>query len=69
MKSDLHDVGVIFQTETPNAVCVWEHETSRKDIWIPKSVCQFDGKRVPPQRGDEVILTAPEYVLLEKGLI
>lgn len=68
MKSDLVDLEVQFQTQTEKAICVRETEDG-KDIWIPKASCQFDGPHVPPRRGDVGILTAPEYVLQDKGLI
>jgi hypothetical protein len=67
MKSDLHDVDVIFQTETERAVCIRKDEKSTADIWIPKSQCVFDGPNVPARRGDVVILTASESVLTDKG--
>lgn len=69
MKSDLQDVDVIFQTQTDKAVCVRSDEASTKDIWLPKSACVFDGANVPPRRGDVVILTASEKLLVEKGLV
>lgn len=76
MKSDLVDVDVIYQTETEKAVCVREHETATKDIWIPKSQCQFyrkaagnDASQLPARRGCIISLTAPASVLEDKGLV
>ena len=72
MKSDLHDIEVIFQTATDRAICVHRHEGDA-DIWIPLATCEIDRDlRDPfrrPQRGDLVTLTAPERVLTEKGLV
>lgn len=69
MKSNLQDIEVIFQTQTDKAVCVRTDEASKVDVWIAKSQCVFDGANVPPRRGDVVILTAPQPVLEEKGLV
>lgn len=69
MKSDLVDIDVIFQTQTELAVCVRTDEKSKKDIWLPKSACEFEGSVKPARRGDVVELTASEKLLTEKGLI
>ncbi len=66
MKSDLIDIDVIYQHETERAVCVREDETSKDDVWLPKSQCEIDGDR---RRGGTITLTAPERTLLDKGLI
>lgn len=68
MKSDLHDIRVIYQTETERAVCIREHEGGA-DIWIPKSLCEVTGMTDELRRGDIVTLTAPESVLTEKRLV
>jgi hypothetical protein len=72
MRSDLHDVTVIYQTRTEKAVCVRETETS-PDIWIPASQCEVapvEGDMFGAlSRGRPCILTAPERVLTDKGLI
>lgn len=65
MKSDLHDVEVVYQHETPQAVCVRAHETA-KDVWIPKSMCEVAGGQ---RRGGVVTLTASTHILIEKGLL
>ena len=65
MKSDLHDIEVIYQTETERAVCVRETEDG-DDVWIPKSLCEVDGET---RRGGIVTLTAGERILQERGLI
>lgn len=75
MRSDLHDVTVIYQTATALAVCVREVEDS-EDIWIPRAQCEIapvPGSTLLPgaplRRGSPATLTAPERVLIEKGLV
>ncbi|WP_347311403.1 hypothetical protein [Defluviimonas sp. SAOS-178_SWC] len=72
MRSDLHDIEVIFQHRTERAVCIRETEGS-KDIWIPLSQCEIAPKEKDLlgglSRGRIAVLTAPERVLIEKGLI
>jgi hypothetical protein len=72
MKSDLHDIKVIYQHHTDRAVCIRETEGG-PDIWIPLATCEVEPDLADtfrrPQRGDIVTLTAPERVLNEKGLI
>lgn len=75
MKSDLYDVEVIYQTRTPvGGVCVREAEDG-PDIWLPASQVQIAPgdadlfSRGAPRRGGLAILTAPEWLLREKGLI
>lgn len=72
MKSDLHDIEVIFQHKTERAVCVRETEDG-KDIWIPLSLCEIAPRETDLlgglARGRVAVLTAPEGVLSEKGLI
>ena len=65
MKSTLCDIEVIYQTETERAVCVREDERT-DDTWLPKAECEIDGTL---ERGTVVTLTAPEWLLTEKGLI
>lgn len=65
MRSDLHDIEVVFQTETERAICVRSEENG-EDVWLPKSQCEIDGE---PVRGSVVTLTAGERLLTEKGLI
>lgn len=72
MRSDLQDIEVIFQHQTGRAVCVREIEDG-PDIWIPLSQCEIapkDGDLLGGlSRGRIAILTAPERVLNEKGLL
>lgn len=65
MRSDLHGIEVIYQTKTQLAVCVRETE-DEEDVWLPRSQVEIEGQHV---RGHVVKLTAPEWLLTEKGLI
>lgn len=66
-RSNLVDVEVIFQTSTPRAICIREIERG-PDIWIPRSQCEIDPRPENLTRGDTATLTAPEPVLIEKGM-
>ncbi|MCV2870666.1 hypothetical protein OEW28_18795 [Defluviimonas sp. WL0002] len=72
MRSDLHDIEVIYQHRTERAVCVRETEDG-PDIWIPLSLCEIEPKGGDLfgglSRGRPAILTAPERVLVERGLV
>ena len=57
MKCDLIDLDVRLIHETPLA---WLFYDGRKETWLPKSMCEFDRAGV---------LTLPESLALEKGLI
>lgn len=71
MRSDLHDIEVIYQHRTERAVCVRETEDG-PDIWIPLSLCEIEPKVGDLfgglSRGRPAILTASERVLIERGL-
>lgn len=69
MKSDLRDVEAIYQVATQKALCVRVDETSKDDIWIPLSLCEFEAKEGLPRRGKIVVVTASETLLIEKGLL
>lgn len=68
MRSDLIDLTVIYQHQTERAVCIRETEDG-KDVWIPLSQCEIAAKDSDLARGCVAILTAPERVLTEKGLL
>jgi hypothetical protein len=65
MRSDLHDIEVIFQTSSERAFCVRSEEDG-DDVWLPKSGCEIEG---PLERGAIVTLTAGARLLTDKGLI
>ena len=64
-RSNLIDAEVIFQTSTEKAVCVRETEGG-PDVWLPLSQVEIAGE---PRRGGIVTLTAPEPLLIEKGML
>lgn len=67
MRSDLTEIEVVYQTETALAICVRETEDEDdEDIWLPFSEIEVTGRR---RRGGVVEITAPEWLLQEKGLI
>lgn len=69
----LCSIDAIYLTRTDRAICVREVEDG-PDIWLPRSEATiaetgalFDG--TPPLRGTIVSVTAPEWLLIEKGLL
>lgn len=68
MRSNLHDITVIFQHQTELAVCIRETE-DRPDVWFPKSEVEIEAADGDLRRGCVARLTAPERLLIEKGLI
>lgn len=58
-RSDLVDIEVNKVRETEKAWGIEHPDDQMKLVWIPKSQAQLDGKT----------LTAPEWLLREKGLI
>lgn len=60
------EVECIFKTSTEKAVLVWEDESSKVDIWLPKSQIEIYGEQV---RGNVITVVAPEDLFEEKGLI
>lgn len=54
---DLVDVSVILKHETDKA---WLFSDGTKDVWIPKSQCEFDGRQT---------VTMPEWLATDKGLV
>lgn len=67
-------VSAIYQTRTDRAICIREVEDG-PDIWLPRSLTTIaDGigalfAGTPPGRGEIVHITAPEWLLTEKGLL
>lgn len=74
MKSDLIDLALIYQTETPLAACFHEEESGPlfggaakpRDVWLPLSRIEIEGDR---KRGAVVTVTLPERLAIEKGLV
>lgn len=63
-RSDLHDVTLVLHHETAQALLVSEAGDKRKAVWLPKSQITFDKK---PKA--TVAVTAPEWLLTDKGLL
>lgn len=66
MRSNLHDIEVYLHHETDKA---WKVSTTghRDDgVWIPKSQAELEK---PTTWSTSYILTAPEPLLIEKGLV
>ena len=69
MRSDLHDIEVQYQHRTERAVCVRPYEGAA-DVWLPLSDVEIAPRAGGPlRRGHVAVLTAPENLLTEKGLI
>ncbi|PJN96858.1 hypothetical protein CNY89_00165 [Amaricoccus sp. HAR-UPW-R2A-40] len=69
MRSDIEEVDVIFQTMTDRAVCVRGDEDG-EDIWLPLSQVEIEdmeGREL--RRGRPAILSGPEWLLTDKGLL
>ena len=67
MRSDLHDVQVIFQTTTAKGGLCVRADEGGADVWLRLRDCQIEPAE--PRRGQVVTLTAPEGVLIDKGLV
>ncbi len=64
MKSDLIDVTMQLHHETAKAVLVSDDGDRDHAVWIPKSHCEIEDKGQ-----GVVIVTLPEWIAREKGLI
>ena len=71
----LHSISVLYQTRTDRGVCIRETEDG-PDIWLPRAETVIEGTTrslfgadAPPARGAVVTLTAPEWLLIDKGLV
>lgn len=62
-KQELYDITVQVIHETDKAWLVTED--GEKKIWIPKSV----GEMSEPKVANTCVLTAPEWILKDKGLL
>lgn len=72
MKSNLTDIEVHLHHETDKAWLVSLYGERTKGQWIPKSQAEMEMVVVlnPPGRSSDVwTLTAPEPLLIEKGLV
>jgi len=63
-RSHLQDVMLVLHHETAHALLVSEAGDKRKAVWLPKSQIEFEKK---PKA--TVSVTAPEWLLTDKGLL
>lgn len=63
MKSDLADIDVQLHHETEKAWLVSSDGDRENAIWIPKSQAEIEPK------GKHHVLTCPEWLATDKGLI
>ncbi len=65
-ESDLHDIDVCLHSRTEKAVYVSLDGDSAKAVWVPLSQIEF----VPTNsKRREYLLTGPQWLLHEKGLV
>lgn len=65
-RSDLQDIEVQLRRETAKAWGVADPNNEGALIWLPKSQCELDLGEGPNKMST---LTAPEWLLKERGLI
>jgi len=67
-RSDLHDIEVHLRRETERAWGIANPNSGKSTdiIWLPKSQCEVELGEAP---GKMSTLTAPEWLLKERGLI
>lgn len=65
-RSNLHDMPVHIRRETEKAWGIDSPHQKGEIIWLPKSQCEVE-RGDGPNEAD--ILTAPEWLLKEKGLV
>ena len=63
-KSDLVDLTMQLHVETVKAVLVSDDGEKQNAVWLPLSQIEIE-----KQRGDVVIVTMPEWLAIEKGLV
>ena len=64
MRSDLHDIDVYLHVMTNKAYRVSLNGDTGKSVWVPKSQCELEQLTATSFR-----LTAPQWLLEEKGLV
>ena len=65
-RSDLVDLDVVLRCETDRAWGFDDPNKVGKVIWLPKSQCQVEEEPAPSKKA---VLTCPERLAIEKGLI
>ncbi len=64
MKSDLIDLTMYLHHETAKAVLVSDDGIRDNAVWLPKSHCE-----TAPGENGVCVVTLPEWLALERGLI
>jgi len=66
MKSNLIDITVVKHAETTKAVLVSDNGDKSRGVWVPLSQCEIE-----PEDGEKdiYVLTLPEWLAIDKGLI
>lgn len=65
-RSDLVDLDVVVRRETDKAWGLDDPNKVGNVIWLPKSQCEVEEEPAPSKAA---VLTCPEWLALEKGLI
>lgn len=65
MRSDLVDLTLIKVRETDKAIAFKEDHSDEELVWLPKSAIEVE----PTKQRGVVVVTVPEYIAHEKGLI
>lgn len=65
-RSDLVDLDVIVRRETDKAYGIADPDTPGGIIWLPKSQCEVSDFKMPQRTA---ILTLPEWLAIERGLV
>lgn len=62
--SDLVDLNLALHMKTERAILVSETGDEAKAVWLPLALCE-----VVPRPRQAVVVTLPEWLAIEKGLI
>ena len=66
MRSDLTDIEVMIHADAAKGVLVSTSGDRAEAQWLPKSLVEFEE---PIQRGKAQIITLPQWLAEEKGLV
>jgi len=64
-KSEIVDVSMHIHVETSKAILASDDGDKEKAVWLPKSQVEIDR----PTKASDAIITMPEWLAKEKGLI
>lgn len=65
--NDLVNISVILAHKTPKAILVKKDEDDKNGIWLPLSRVEYDPSDA--RAGTIILLTLPEWLALNEGLI